>query len=72
MDDSSRTVQKASTHLWSLIMVHVGVGQRAGRAPTERTRAPDIDSPALLPTTSTRNVPAGRWKKDLGTEGELT
>eukprot|EP00964_Phaeocystis_antarctica_P161347 scaffold133318_cov72-Phaeocystis_antarctica.AAC.2 len=40
-------------HIFSLISVHVGVGQRC--------RAPDGESPATLPTTSTRNVPAGRW-----------
>eukprot|EP00964_Phaeocystis_antarctica_P032546 scaffold18430_cov61-Phaeocystis_antarctica.AAC.2 len=39
----------------SPIIVHVGVGQRC--------RAIDVESPALLPTTSTRNVPAGRWMK---------
>ena len=34
----------------SLIVVHVGVGQRC--------RALDVESPAPLPTMSTRNVPA--------------
>ena len=40
-------------HIVSLILIHVGVGQRC--------RATDVESPAILPTTSTRNVPAGRW-----------
>eukprot|EP00964_Phaeocystis_antarctica_P125226 scaffold88852_cov71-Phaeocystis_antarctica.AAC.3 len=39
-------------HLVSLIIVHVGVGQRC--------RARDEESPASLPTMNTRNVPAGR------------
>eukprot|EP00964_Phaeocystis_antarctica_P055996 scaffold32981_cov66-Phaeocystis_antarctica.AAC.8 len=43
------------THPGGLIIVHDGVGQRCC--------APDEDSPATLPTTSTRNVPAGRWMK---------
>ena len=42
-------------HKVSLIRVHVGVGQRC--------RAEDVESPAPLPTVSTRNVPAGRWMK---------
>ena len=40
-------------HIASFISVHVGVGQRC--------RALDVDSPATLPTMSTRNVSAGRW-----------
>ena len=35
-----------------LILVHVGVGQRC--------RAPDEESPAILPTASTSNLPLGR------------
>ena len=42
----------------SLILVHVGVGQRC--------RAPDVESSATLPTISTRNVPAGHWMKVQG------
>ena len=45
---------KWRAHLVSLISVHVGVGQHC--------RARDVESPAL-PTMSTRNVPAGRWRK---------
>eukprot|EP00964_Phaeocystis_antarctica_P120971 scaffold84692_cov66-Phaeocystis_antarctica.AAC.10 len=45
---------KRRAHIASLIIVHVGVGQRC--------RAPDEESPAILPTVSTRNVPAGQWK----------
>ena len=37
----------------SLVLVHVGVGQRC--------RALDEESPAMLPTMSSRDVPAGRW-----------
>ncbi len=37
----------------SLISVHIGVGQRC-RAPSV-----DVETPATLPTMSTRNVPAG-------------
>ncbi len=40
-------------HPSSLILVHVGVGQRC--------RARDVESPATLPTMSTRDVQAGRW-----------
>eukprot|EP00964_Phaeocystis_antarctica_P014592 scaffold8060_cov82-Phaeocystis_antarctica.AAC.2 len=32
----------------------------------KRCRARDVESSATLPTMSTRNVPAGRWKKCLG------
>ena len=42
----------------SPIIVHVGVGQRC--------RAEDVESPAILPTKSARNVPAGRWMKVQG------
>ena len=42
----------------SLVVVHVGVGQRC--------RAPDGESPAPLPTMSTRDVPAGRWMRAQG------
>ena len=42
---------KRRAHIASLIIVHVGVGQRC--------RAPDGESPALLPIMSTRNVSAG-------------
>ena len=41
LDTTSRTVQQASTHIFSLIVVHVGVDQRC--------RAPDVESPAKLP-----------------------
>ena len=41
----------------SLVLVHVGVGQRC--------RALDEESPASLPTMSSRYVPAGRWRKCL-------
>eukprot|EP00964_Phaeocystis_antarctica_P077887 scaffold48398_cov67-Phaeocystis_antarctica.AAC.2 len=41
-------------HPLGLISVHVGVGQRC--------RAPNVESPAILPTMSTRNVTQrGRW-----------
>eukprot|EP00964_Phaeocystis_antarctica_P063007 scaffold37784_cov83-Phaeocystis_antarctica.AAC.1 len=41
-------------HIVSFILVHVGVGQRC--------RPPDVESPAILPTMSTRNVTQrGRW-----------
>ena len=40
-------------HRRSLIRVHAGVGQRC--------RARDVESSAILPPRSTRNVPAGRW-----------
>eukprot|EP00964_Phaeocystis_antarctica_P066070 scaffold39905_cov80-Phaeocystis_antarctica.AAC.4 len=41
-------------HIVSFILVHVGVGQRC--------RARDVESPALLPTMSTRHVTQrGRW-----------
>ena len=43
---------------FSLILVHVGVGQRC------RTRAPDVESPATLPTMSARNVPAGFVRRE--------
>eukprot|EP00964_Phaeocystis_antarctica_P107180 scaffold71942_cov69-Phaeocystis_antarctica.AAC.2 len=46
---------KRRAHLASLILVHVRVGQRC--------RARDVESSAVLPTMSTRNVPAGRWRK---------
>eukprot|EP00964_Phaeocystis_antarctica_P044200 scaffold25400_cov73-Phaeocystis_antarctica.AAC.1 len=46
---------KRQAHQISLISVHVGVGQRC--------RAIDVESPAILPTMNTRNVPAGRWRK---------
>eukprot|EP00964_Phaeocystis_antarctica_P014591 scaffold8060_cov82-Phaeocystis_antarctica.AAC.1 len=36
------------------VRIHVGVGQRC--------RAPDVESPAILPIMNTRNVPAGQWK----------
>ena len=39
------------THRFSLILVHVGVGQRC------RARVSDVESSAPLPTMSTRNVP---------------
>ena len=39
----------------NLISVHVGIGQRC------RAREADEESPAILPTMSTRNVPAGRY-----------
>eukprot|EP00964_Phaeocystis_antarctica_P041003 scaffold23460_cov69-Phaeocystis_antarctica.AAC.3 len=39
------------THLVSLVLVHVGVGQRR-RAPR------DVESSAILPTMSKRNLPA--------------
>ena len=44
-------------HRGSLIIVYVGVDQCC--------RARDEESPAL-PTMSTRNVPAGRWRKVQG------
>eukprot|EP00964_Phaeocystis_antarctica_P089736 scaffold57308_cov59-Phaeocystis_antarctica.AAC.2 len=43
---------RTRAHKASLISVQVGVGQRC--------RALDVESPAILPTMSTRNVPAGR------------
>eukprot|EP00964_Phaeocystis_antarctica_P084409 scaffold53140_cov64-Phaeocystis_antarctica.AAC.3 len=46
---------KGRAHPASPILVNVGVGQRC--------RAQDVESPAILPTMSTRNVPAGRWRK---------
>ena len=49
---------KSRAHNRSLIGVYVAVGQRC--------RARDEESPASLPTTSTRNVPAGRWFKVQG------
>ena len=49
---------KRRAHRSSLILVHVGVGQRC--------RARDAESPAILPTMSTRNVPAGRWMRVQG------
>ena len=52
---------KRRTHLVSLIIVHVRAGQR-GRV----QESPDVESPTMLPTTSTRNVPAGRWMKVQG------
>ena len=55
LDESSRNVQKRRADIASLISIHVGVGQRC--------RARDVESPAVLPTMSTRNVPAGRWMK---------
>ena len=42
----------------SLIIVHVGVGQRC--------RAQDEESPASLPTIRTRDVPSGCWMKVQG------
>jgi len=69
-DVNSSTLQKESKHVKlssgaleegfrkrahissCLILVHVGVGQRCC--------ARDEESPAILPTMSTRNVPAGR------------
>ena len=45
-------------HIASLIIVHVGVSQRCC--------ARDEESPAPLPTMSTRNVPAGRWNVTHG------
>ena len=42
----------ASTHICCYVLVHVGVGQRC------RACAQDVESPAILPTMSTRNVPA--------------
>ena len=56
-----------------LVFVHVGVGQRC-RAPARKPMPSlatrtfdtcDVKSPAL-PTMSTHNVPAGRWRKYLG------
>ena len=49
---------KRRAHINSLIIVHVGVGQRCF--------ALDPESPAILSTTSKRNVPAGRWMKVQG------
>ena len=49
---------KRRAHMGSFISVHVGVGQRC--LPL------DVKSPAMLPTMSTRNVPAGRWMKVQG------
>eukprot|EP00964_Phaeocystis_antarctica_P004982 scaffold2716_cov64-Phaeocystis_antarctica.AAC.7 len=46
-------VHFATPPVQSLIVVHVGVGQRC--------RALDVESPTILPTVSTRNVPTGRW-----------
>ena len=55
---------KRRAHIAS-ISGHVGIGQYC--------RAIDVESPTILPTTSTRNVPAGRWKKCLRTfKGERT
>ena len=51
-------VFKRRAHLVSPIRVHVGVGQRC--------RALDVESPTNLPTTSTHNVPAGRWIEAQG------
>ena len=45
------------THLVSLVLVHVGVGQRCCAS------ARDVEPPAILPTMSTRNVPAGRYRQ---------
>ena len=45
-------------HLASPILVHAGVGQRC--------RAGDDESPAKLPTMSTRDIPAGRWMRAQG------
>ena len=47
-------------HIVSPILVHVGVGQRS------RALIPDVESPAMLPTMSTRDVPAGRWMRAQG------
>ena len=46
---------KRRAYIASPILVHIGVGQRC--------RAINVESPARLPTMSTRNVPAGRWMK---------
>eukprot|EP00964_Phaeocystis_antarctica_P074239 scaffold45596_cov72-Phaeocystis_antarctica.AAC.1 len=51
---------RRGAHPASLISTHVGVGQRS------RCCARDVESPAKLPTTSTRYVPAGRWMKVQG------
>eukprot|EP00964_Phaeocystis_antarctica_P023625 scaffold13193_cov60-Phaeocystis_antarctica.AAC.3 len=40
-------------HMSRVVGIHVGIGQRC--------RAIDVESPAILPTMSTCNVPAGRW-----------
>ena len=48
---------KRRAHIASPISVHLGIGQRC------RTHRPDVESPAILPSTSTRNVPVGRWVK---------
>ena len=40
------------------VRIHVGVDQCC--------RASDVKPPAILPTMSTYNVPAGRWRKCLG------
>jgi hypothetical protein len=42
----------------SLILVHIGVGKRC--------RAADVESPAILPSMSTRHAPAGRWMRAQG------
>eukprot|EP00964_Phaeocystis_antarctica_P030641 scaffold17321_cov70-Phaeocystis_antarctica.AAC.2 len=57
MEEMSWNVQRRA-HIASLISVHVCVG--------ERCRAQDVESSAILPTMSTRNVPAGRWMKVQG------
>ena len=49
---------KLRAHPGSQIGVHVGVDQRC--------RAHDGESPAILPTMSKRNVPAGRWNVTHG------
>ena len=51
---------------FSLILVHVGVGQRC------RTRAPDVESPATLPTMSARNVPAGFVRREAKERRNVT
>ena len=56
---------KRRAHINSLIIVHVGVGQRC--------RAMDQESSTTLPTMSTRNVPEGRWINNQGqSKGEHT
>ena len=48
---------KRRAHI-SSISGHVSIGQRC--------RAIDVESPTILPTTRTRNVPVGRWIKVQG------
>eukprot|EP00964_Phaeocystis_antarctica_P069702 scaffold42375_cov66-Phaeocystis_antarctica.AAC.1 len=59
LETLSGKVQKARKHVGvppprpKAIRIHVGVDQRC--------RARDGESPAILPTMSTCNVPSGRW-----------